>query len=401
MRSNDLSEPVKARLKKYDPPHSAHYGVVPAAPSRGHIAVGGNEIGSRVIEAEKSLTRLTERFKHSENAFALTRILERQEAVSSSIIEGTYSTLDALLEIEEDGEGDSEARETRGATLALNLGLERVRLHGANAFNVSMICDIHKCLADEIPDYKGKTGRLRDKIVWIGGTGDLSTSTWNPPAPKDVRPCLEDTLSYMRSEPEHISQFASVVPAAIAHAHFEAVHPFADGNGRIGRLLIPLSLAARGLTPLYLSPWIEAHKTEYYAALKSAQQKLDYSGIIDVLARSIIGTEIEFNVTMEAIGDLEAEWSNIKLRKNSTVMRAIPLLKSYPVLRVGTLSDLLGVSFKSASDGLAKLVDIGILEEKTGYTRNRIFTSPRMLKILMRQFGSDPNAVPEHDSAPY
>ena len=391
MRANDLSEAVRSGLRQYDAPYQAHRGVVPSNPSRGNISMGGREIAANVMEAERVLVRLTGRFNDSSDLFVLTRILERQEAIGTSSIEGIYSTLDALLEFEEQGYGQTEARETYGVTLALDLGLERVRKQGVDAFTVAVVCELHKRLTDEIDGFRGKPGCLRETVVWIGGTGDISTSTWNPPPPEYVIPCLEDTLDYMRTEPEDISQFTTIVPLAVAHAHFEAVHPFSDGNGRIGRLLISLMLAARGLSPLYLSPWIDAHKSEYYASLKKAQQSLDYSGIIDCFSRAIIETEKELNVTMSAIECLEAHWSGMRLRRNSTASRALPLLKSWPVMRVETLARLLDVSFKSASDGLLKLVEVGVMREKTGYSRNRIFTSPDILRILMRPFGEEPD----------
>ena len=391
MRSSDLSNEVRARLKRYPEPYNAHRGVVPAPPTRGHVPMGGSAIGQLVIEAECVLSRLTFQFRNSDNAFALTRILERQEAVSSSSIEGTFSTLDALLELEENGDGAEDTVEIKGTTLALNKGLERVRAAGLDAFDIEMVCDLHEQLAQNIEGYRGKPGQLRDQVVWIGGRGDPSTSTWNPPPPEDVRRCLDETLSYMRHTAEDVSQFTLIVRAAVAHAHFEGVHPFSDGNGRIGRLLISLFFAANGHVPLYLSPWIEAHKSDYYAALKDAQQRLDHSRMICVLAQAVIGTETEFNATMKAVGALEADWVALKFRRNSTASKTLPLLKSYPVMRVATLADLIGVSFKAASDGLAKLVEAGVMQEKTGYARNRIFTAPRMLDILMRPFGEEPN----------
>jgi Fic family protein len=195
----------------------------------------------------------------------------------------------------------------------------------------------------------------------------------------------------MRSEPDEVSQFPVIVRSAIAHAHFEAVHPFLDGNGRIGRLLVPLMFAAEGILPLYLSPWIEAHKSEYYQSLKAAQQRLDHSAMIDLLARAVIGTEAEFKATLAAVDAVEADWSaTLKLRRNSAAQRTLALLKSYPVLRARTLANLLGVTFKAASDGLVQLEGLGVVEERTGFSRNRIFAAPQVLKILTRPFGVDP-----------
>ncbi|SFQ64450.1 Fic family protein [Roseivivax halotolerans] len=400
MRATDLSDEVKACLKHYPPPHSAHRGVVPARPSRGHIGVGGSKVGLRAAEAERTLARLTQEFHHSESAFALTRILERQEAVSSSSIEGTQSTLDALLEFEEDGDASDETIETRGVSIALDYGLGLVRKHGRNAFTVDLVLGLHARLAGAIKGFRGDPGTIREEVVWIGGQGkDPSTSTWNTPPPADVAECLEDTLCYMREEPEDQSQFSIIVRSAVAHAHFEAVHPFLDGNGRIGRLLVPMMFAANGMLPVYLSPWIEAYKSEYFEALKAAQQRLDHSPMIDLLARAIIGTEVEFRTTIAAVEEIESDWNTtLKLRKNSTAQRTLAILKSYPVLRAWTLADLLGVTFKAASDGLAQLERLGVVEERTGFSRNRIFASPAMLNVLTRPFGTDPDLHDHGDS---
>lgn len=368
-------------------------GVVPLSPTRGPVAMGGQEIGRRVmVAAERALSRIASQLQHSESAFALTRILERQEAVSSTSIEGTQSTLDALLELEEEGPGDAKTLETRGVTIALDHGLGLIREHGRNAFTTDMILTLHAKLSERINGFRGAPGAIREEVVWIGGAGwDPSTSTWNPPPPADVAACLDDTLRYIRDEPEDISQFSIIVRAAVAHAHFEAVHPFLDGNGRIGRLLIPLMFAADGMVPLYLSPWIEAHKHDYIQSLKAAQQRLDHSLIIVLLARAVIGTENEFKATLAAVDEVEADWrATLKLRKNSTAQRTLALLKSYPVLRARTLADRLEVTFKAASDGLAQLEELGVVEERTGYSRNRIFAAPRILRILTRPFGMDP-----------
>jgi Fic family protein len=100
--------------------------------------------------------------------------------------------------------------------------------------------------------------------------GDIAYSTYNPTPPADIAACLEDTMKYMRCESMQAMYQSFIVRVPVAHAHFEAVHPFRDGNGRVGRLLLPLMMAAEGMIPIYLSPYIEAHKTAYYDSLKAA-----------------------------------------------------------------------------------------------------------------------------------
>lgn len=354
--------------------------------------MGGPQVGRRVHEAERALGRLQAVISSSATGFALTRILERQEAVSSSAIEGTHGTLDALLELEESEEGTPEAHETRGVTFALGRGLQAVRDLSHDAFTPDMVCQMHQALAERISAFNGLPGAVRDEVVWIGGIPQSPAhSTWNPPPPREVMSCLNDSLSYLRDAPVDPSQFSPIVRAAVSHAHFEAVHPFRDGNGRVGRLLMSLLFAAEGLPPLYTSAWIETYKSDYYEALRAAQQQLDYGPMIDVIARAILGTEAEFQKTVAAIETLQATWQeDCGLRKGSTALRTLHYLAAYPVLRARTLEGLLEVSFKSASTGLAKLVEVGILQEKTGYARNRIFVAPDILSVLNRQFGSDP-----------
>src|ERR1700674_4397385 len=120
---------------------------------------------------------------------------------------------------------------------------------------------------------------------------------------------------------------------AVAHAHFEAVHPFRDGNGRVGRLLLPLMMAAEGHIPLYLSPYIEANKVAYYASLKAAQQRLDWHEAIGFLADAIVGTTHELLATRDALAALRDRWrERRKFRRGSAALEALDVLPHYPVL---------------------------------------------------------------------
>ena len=173
MRVTDLSDTVGTRLMLIRRPMVPIGESCRRAPSRGQIGMGGPDVGRRVAEAERTLARLTEEFRHSGSAFALTRVLERQEAVSSSSIEGTQSTLDALLELEEDGAAGDEAIETRGVSLALDHGLGLVLEHGPDAFTTDMIIGLHARLAKTIQGLRGPlepSGRR-----WSGSAGRAGT----------------------------------------------------------------------------------------------------------------------------------------------------------------------------------------------------------------------------------
>jgi Fic family protein len=178
---------------------------------------------------------------------------------------------------------------------------------------------------------------------------------------------------------------------AVAHAHFEAVHPFADGNGRVGRLLLPLMMAAEGQVPLYLSPFIEANRTAYYAALKAAQQRLEWHEVVGFLADAIAGTVDELLTTRRALENIRHIWlSRRRFRAGSAALRALDFLPHYPVATVGRLAVLLDVSWPQAAQAASQLVEVGILEERTGYRRNRLFTAREALAIINRPFGEEP-----------
>jgi Fic family protein len=178
---------------------------------------------------------------------------------------------------------------------------------------------------------------------------------------------------------------------AISHAHFEAVHPFRDGNGRVGRLLLPLMMAAEGEAPLYLSPYIEVHKNQYYASLKAAQQQLDWAAAIAFLSDAIVGTVDELMVTRDALKQLAGQWeTRRRFRARSAALRALPLLASYPVLTASRLASLLDVSFPAAVGAIEQLVEARILQERTGHKRNRVFVASEVLSIIDRPFGEEP-----------
>ena len=198
-------------------------------------------------------------------------------------------------------------------------------------------------------------------------------------------------MRYMRCEGMQAQNQSLIVRMAIAHSHFEAVHPFRDGNGRVGRLLLPLMMAAEGQTPLYLSPYIETHKNEYYASLKAAQQQPNWQEMVGFLADAVVGTADELLVTRSALTDLTEIWrKRRKFREGSAALGSLEKLTHYPVLTIKRLADLLEVSFTAASQAVDQLIEAGILIERTGYERNRVFAAPEVLTVINRPFSEMP-----------
>ncbi|WP_426441115.1 Fic family protein [Bradyrhizobium genosp. P] len=391
MNRDHLSHAIRERLKRLPPPFDSHYAVVPLPPPEEGIAVV--PVLARLKAADAALVRIETLAAELKDPYLISRILPRREAVSSSSIEGTNSTLDELLSVEEgeDFPQREAAAQVRDYALALDDFLPRARKEKLKLLTTALVQDLHRAVMRGDADYKDKPGDFRERVVWIGGRGDIAYSTYNPTPPADIAVCLEHTMKYMRCEGMQAMYQSFIVRMAVAHAHFEAVHPFRDGNGRVGRLLLPLMMAAEGMMPIYLSPYIEAHKTAYYDSLRAAQQRLEWHEAVGFVADAVVGTTDELLRTREALATLGAMWrERRKFRQGSASLRALDVLPHYPVLTVKRLAKLLDITVQAASQAVEQLVERKILVERTGYARNRVFTAPDALSIINRPFGEDP-----------
>lgn len=390
MNRNNLTNGVRERLKRLPPPRDAHYGVVPLPPPEDGIPV--NHVLVRLSAADAALAKIQTLAAELKDPYLISRILPRREAVSSSSIEGTNSTLDELLSIEENDEREKSdaAVQVRDYARALDDFLPRARAERHALFTVKFVQDLHRAVMKGDADYKDVPGELRRVVVWIGGAGHIANSIYNATPPEDIPACLAETMTYMRCEGMQAMVQSLIVRMAIAHSHFEAVHPFRDGNGRAGRLLLPLMMAAEGLTPVYLSPYIEVHKQAYTDSLKAAQQRLEWQELIGFLSDAIVATADELLTTRDALRRLGAIWRNRrKLRKDSGAERALDVLPHYPVLTIRRLSRLLGISVPAATTAVEQLIEAGILVERTGYARNRVFVAAEVFTIVDRPFGQE------------
>jgi len=388
MNRNELVPAVRERLRRLPAPYEAHYGVLPLPPSEAAIAIGTARASHH--RATEMLGKVDAIAAELHDPYVISRTLSRREAVSSSSIEGTNSTLDELLTLEEeDVDARAEARQVRDYALTLDRFLPRAAEIGPDIFSIELICELHSEAMRSDPDYPDVPGVIRGTVNWIGGMG-IATSTYNPPPPADVTACLSDTATYMRMEGMQAMTQSLITRIAIAHAHFEAVHPFRDGNGRVGRLLLPMMMAADGRTPLYLSPYIEANKADYYAGLKSAQQRLDWDPLISFLSDAITGSVEELLATRAALKALRQQWlTRRRFRANSAAVRMIDILVDYPVTTARRMAERLGLSMPATLTGIGQLVEAGIMHERTGHRRNRIFAASEVLALLNRPFGSE------------
>nr|WP_294545417.1 Fic/DOC family N-terminal domain-containing protein [uncultured Rhodopila sp.] len=242
---------MRQALKCLPPPFANHHGVVPLPPSASSPSF--TPVIREVHAASAALARLEALTSELGDPWLVSRILMRREAVSSSAIEGTNSTLDKLLAVEETGDTQAQdaTRQVKDYALSLESALPQATSLGPSVFTAGLISELHRSVMKSKTGYSGIPGEPRTRVVWIGGRGDIAYSTYNPTPPDDIERCLADTIDYMRGDADELWPPHIIIRMAVAHAHFEAVHPFADGNGRVGRLLLlPLLTAAQGHAPL-------------------------------------------------------------------------------------------------------------------------------------------------------
>jgi len=271
---------------------------------------------------------------------------------------------------------------------ALDLGLGAVRRAGARqALDLDLVRAMHRTLMQDAPAAV-RPGQFRDIQAWIG-SGRIENATFVPAPPTRITACMEELeASMLQYAPREDEQWtlSPVAQIAIAHAQFETIHPFADGNGRTGRLLMPVMLAAEGYPPLYLSGTLLRHRRAYYDALADIQLRWDWSPWLRLLGRAV--TE-SCDSAIAIANDLElirADWAGRLggLRADATAHLLPTYLLGHPVVTVNKLADAHGISFVAASRAINQLVERKILTEPT-QRRNRVFHAAEVLARLERE----------------
>lgn len=364
---------------------------------------------ARIAEASAILARRPSPDTAHDIDRLIAYLFVRREAVASSRMEGTWTTIDSALtpgDVIDDREARSERMSVRAYATALEEAAEIVHEHGVSALTSDMVCRMHEHVMSRDPSFRGVAGRIRQPgtagdIVQFGGFPRKEASVFNPPLPEYVGSCLEDVMAWLRDE-ELIELgnagmgMALPVRMAVGHSHFEAVHPFTDGNGRVGRMIWPLQMIAAGQLPLYISGYIEENTAAYSQALQAAQKQLDYAPLVAFVCDAVLASSADEDATTTAINSLPDTWRRRdRFRAKSSPERALGVLIRLPIMTVRQLSAELGVSFQAASTALKSLEKAGIVRERTGYGRNRVFAAEEVIALLSRCFGQDPEVALE------
>jgi Fic family protein len=309
----------------------------------------------------------------------------RREAVLSSQIEGTQSSLADLLlyEMEEaPGVPLDDVMEVSGYVAALEHGMARLRA----GFPLSnrLIREMHHVLLASGRGSEKSPGEFRRSQNWIGGTRP-GNAHFVPPPPALVDDCMAALERFIHDDS---TPYSVLVKASLAHVQFETIHPFLDGNGRIGRLLIAFILHQGGVLAkplLYLSLYFKQHRSEYYRLLDGVRTEGDWEAWVDFFLEGVEDTASNAVRTAQRLATLfkeDAARVQSTGRAATSALRTFQALCDRPVLTLNELSRRTGVSFPTAAKSMTNLVDLGIARELTGGQRNRVFAYDRYLAIL-------------------
>ncbi len=345
-----------------------------------------------VTRAHETLATLKALSASIPNPDLVTRTSDRREAVRSSQIEGTNAGVNDLLIYEATGSIDGlppDVQVTLNYVKALEHGLRKVRQSGSAALTCNLIKELHAHLMSGVNECGGTPGEFREKQNWIGGS-NIYQARFIPPPSGNVQACMDDLelLLQNTSAEEDQIEIPMVIRMAIAHAQFETIHPFIDGNGRVGRILLPLMLAAEDFPPVYLAGFLKDNQREYYDALAGVQLKEKWFEWIRFFA---IGVDAAAQESIRTALGLEAilrKWKEIVaglgLRSHSVLYRFPELMIGTPVLTAHQAKNTLGISFPSASAALALLEAKGILVQPVKHQRNRTFVAKEVIDLLNR-----------------
>lgn len=333
--------------------------------------------------ADQALGRLDGVIQTVPNPDLFVAMYVRREAVLSSQIEGTQSTLDDLLsaELEPATPGlPQDVEEVVNYVRAMNFGLDRL---SSLPLSKRLICEIHGELLSSGRGAHRMPGEFRRDQNWIGPQGaPIERATFIPPPVPEMHAALDDFERFLHDDEEH----PVLIHVGLAHAQFETIHPFLDGNGRVGRLLITFLLVHRQSLHrplLYLSHYLKQNRTEYYDRLTAIRRRGDWEGWLLFFLRGVAQTATEATETARAILVLRDSHTAIaQERAGLNGVRLLDLLFRRPLVNVNLVRDELSLSFATANNLVAQFEDAGILREVTGGRRRRVFRYDSYIALM-------------------
>jgi Fic family protein len=333
-------------------------------------------------DADRLIGRLAGEGGQFPNPHILIRPFVRREAVLSSKIEGTQATLGELLAAEAGAAVDrspEDLREVGNYVVALEHGISRLKKF---PLCVRLTRELHEKLMTGVRGHNAAPGRFRTIQNWIGKPGStIATASYIPPPPGEVEPCLAAWEEFL-----HESTLPPLVTIALAHYQFEAVHPFLDGNGRVGRLLITLFLIERQILPtplLYLSAFFEASQRDYYGSLRGVSERGAWNEWLEYFLLGVARMSEDALNRATRINQLLAQWQRrVAGESTNNPLCVVELLGANPFITTKGVAETLGIAFTTAQRTIGRLERAGIVKQVGEAKRGRVYCAKALLDIL-------------------
>lgn len=334
------------------------------------------EILRLLSDADRALGRLDGATSVLPNPNLFGAMYVRQEAVLSSQIEGTQSTLEDVLQFEIHARGQGHPKDIEEVVnyiSAMRYGLHRLE---DLPLCLRLIREIHGKLLEGVRGGHRTPGEFRTSQNWIGPPGStLATATFVPPPTHEMRQALDNFERFLH----HNASLPVLIHCGLAHAQFETIHPFLDGNGRVGRLLITFLLCQQGILHqplLYLSHYLKAHRAEYYDRLTAIRNDGNWEGWLRFFLRGVFEVSGAATTTARAILNLREEHRQAVAQPvggSASGLILLDYLFEQPITTVRRVEEHLNCSYVTASKLVDRFVELNLLHEMTGGQRNRIF----------------------------
>jgi len=321
--------------------------------------------------------------KRLPNPHVLIRPFVRREAVFSSRIEGTQSTLGELLAAEAGAaveRSPEDLREVGNYVVALEYGIERLK---TLPLSLRFVRELHAKLMTGVRGQHATPGEFRRTQNWIGRPGaTLAQATYVPPPPDSLGDHLSGWEKFL-----HDQMLPPLIHAALAHYQFEAIHPFLDGNGRVGRLLITIELCERNVLPapfLYLSAFFDATREDYYGGLRGISERGDWAGWLQYFLNGVARQSEDALSRAERTNALLERWHR-KLASDAhakVAIQIVDLLGANPFVTPRGAQQRLGLAYNTVMRAIGQLEKQGIVKEVSGAKRDRVYCAKKLLQIF-------------------
>ncbi|MCC8163952.1 MAG: Fic family protein [Lachnospiraceae bacterium] len=342
------------------------------------------EIIRLLVKANSQLAVLDSVATRIPNVDLFVSMYVRKEALMSSQIEGTQATLEDVLDPMIDVNANRDVADVVNYIKATEYALKRLKeLPLCNRF----IREIHAVLMSGVRGQEKNPGEFRRSQNWIGGQGStLKNARYIPPSPEDMTEAMSDLEKYINVD-DNLDVLAR---AALIHYQFETIHPFLDGNGRVGRLLITLFLMEKKVltTPaLYISYFLKKNRVEYYDRMTEVRNKGNYEQWIQFFLQALTESAADAISTIDelaALHDENVETISQMGRASKNVMLVFHYMESNPIIEIQKTSEALGIAYNTTASAVNRLIDAGILVQTTNASRNRTFAYEAYLAVLRK-----------------